>query len=167
MSINPVISFSHSRGSDLSKLHFNWLIIIAKSISLYIYFFIQLVNMENLAPLHTQRLLRNITFLVDDLTVEDVLPFLVQEGVFTMDDCERIQHEVTRRDRAVLLVKLLSSREEEAYKIFRLSLHQLYSHLVDILDNTNFSTGKYLGSWYCGAREWGYFKQTQLLFYIN
>ncbi len=57
-----------------------------------------------------QRLQRNRAALLDDLSADEVALFLVQEGVFTEDDAERVAAEKTRRDRVAKLLALLPFR---------------------------------------------------------
>ena len=56
------------------------------------------------------RLQKNHASILDDLSVDDVLVYLVQEGILNDDDQERIQGEKTRRDRVAKLLSMLPYR---------------------------------------------------------
>ena len=56
------------------------------------------------------RLQKNQASLLEDLRVDDVLVYLIQEGVITDDDAERIKSEKTRRDRVQKLLSMLPYR---------------------------------------------------------
>ena len=56
------------------------------------------------------RLQKNQASLLDDLRVDDILLYLIQEDVLTADDAERIKSEKTRRDRVQKLLSMLPYR---------------------------------------------------------
>ncbi|KAK3083747.1 hypothetical protein FSP39_002541 [Pinctada imbricata] len=84
-------------------------------------------------PEGLQRLLRTYQSLTDDIDVKGILPFLISKLLISSDDQERIDAEVTRRDKIERLLRILRTKEG-SYDIFRKSLEKDYEYLVQKLD---------------------------------
>ena len=80
-----------------------------------------------------QRLLRNRTAIIDDLYVEDVMPFMIQEGIFTLDMKEQIVRAGTRKQQAETFLDRLQTRPQAAFYVFLETLQTNYEHLYHLL----------------------------------
>ena len=85
-------------------------------------------------PEDYRRVLRiNRVDLVNDLLVDDVLPYLFAKFVFDSDHLELIRAEKTDKRKAEKLLDLLPRRGEQAFGHFLDALKDSYPHLYKIL----------------------------------
>ena len=70
---------------------------------------------------------------MEDLLVDDILPFLRSKFVFDSEDVELIRTEKTARRRAEKVLDILPSKGFEAFNYFFDSLVDKYPHLAQIL----------------------------------
>ena len=78
-------------------------------------------------------LLSNYQNIIEDLNVDDILPMLIQEKVFSIDDAEIIRSEVGHKKKAEKLVSYLVTKGSHAFTSFYQALKQCNSHLAGLL----------------------------------
>ncbi len=78
---------------------------------------------------------KNHCLLMDNLNPNDVIPYMVKEGVFNTDMQDRIQCAGTRQRQAEEFLHILESQGEAAFYIFLQALQGSYPHLCHILQN--------------------------------
>ena len=88
------------------------------------------------------RLQKNHASILDDLSVDDVLVYLVQEGILNDDDQERIQGEKTRRDRVAKLLSMLPYRWEAPLTRHRRNVCPINLHFDFVLVTSTLSQRK-------------------------
>lgn len=82
---------------------------------------------------HIHLLIKHRVEIVDDLLVDDVLPFLRSKFVLDNEDVDLIRAEQTSRRKAEKLIDILPSKGFEAFTVFFDSLVDKYPHLAKIL----------------------------------
>ncbi|ELU01609.1 hypothetical protein CAPTEDRAFT_213912 [Capitella teleta] len=83
---------------------------------------------------HKTLLIKNLVKFTNDLDPKDVYDELLEGGVITQEDTERINHLVTRKERVrELLMGVLVRKGPEAFPVFRDALKSKYCHLYDLL----------------------------------
>uniref|UniRef100_X2B813 CARD domain-containing protein n=1 Tax=Capitella teleta TaxID=283909 RepID=X2B813_CAPTE len=71
---------------------------------------------------------QNLVKLTADLDPKDIYDQLIEGDVFTFEDKERIDHEVTRADKARELISVLLRKGPRAFGVFRDALKPKYPH---------------------------------------
>jgi len=96
-------------------------------------------------PNHREVIQRCRLKIVEDLDVNDILDYLLQQRIIDSENKERILNPVinpTTKDKARELIDIIPRRGPEAYGVFRESLLAKYPWLVKALDEElNFLTG--------------------------
>ncbi len=82
-------------------------------------------------------LIQKHTDLLADLHPDDVMPFMIQEGVFNTDMQDHIQSAGSRRRQAEQFLLTLQRQGEAAFYIFLQALQGPYPHLCSILRNAH------------------------------
>jgi transcription initiation factor IIE alpha subunit len=90
---------------------------------------------QTMNPQHSTRLREMRVELVSNLDVRVVIDHLLQEGIITSDDYERIRRKEIRSDSVRELLDLLPTRGPRAFDVFvtALKTDKTYSWLVDKL----------------------------------
>ncbi|XP_033740878.1 uncharacterized protein LOC117327805 isoform X1 [Pecten maximus] len=87
---------------------------------------------------HTLR--RNQVQFVDDLDPKDVLDVLLDDGILTENDYERVSSGKSRKERCRILLALLPTRGPTAYGSFQRALKQsIYPHLAELMHTDTLS----------------------------
>ncbi|ELT89819.1 hypothetical protein CAPTEDRAFT_78894, partial [Capitella teleta] len=71
---------------------------------------------------------QNLVKLTADLDPKDIYDQLIEGGVFTFEDKERIDLEVTRAEKARELISVLCRKGPRAFGVFRDALKPKYPH---------------------------------------
>lgn len=96
---------------------------------------------------HKTLLIKNLVKFTNDLDPKDVYDELLEGGVITQEDTERINHLVTRKERVrELLMGVLVRKGPEAFHVFRDALKSKYCHLYDLLTEGMCATDSTLDS---------------------
>ena len=74
--------------------------------------------------------------MLDDVSAEDVLDQLIQDGILDHDDADQIKSEKGRRNKITALLDMVYHRGPNAYKCFRAALVEKSDWIVEALDKT-------------------------------
>ena len=80
--------------------------------------------------------------IVEDLLVDDVLPYLRSKFVLDSEDAEVIRKELTSRRQAEKLLDILSSKGYNTFDHFFTVLKEKYQHLAQLLSSDESSEGE-------------------------
>ena len=83
------------------------------------------------------RLTKNWGALASDLDVKDIVDYLIQDSILTLDDVAEIKSKPVRRSCVEELLTKLMRKGPQAYTCFRQALQHQYSWLVKQLDATD------------------------------
>ena len=87
-------------------------------------------------PNDKRRIQGNLTSLIEDVRVKDVMPFLLQDDVCTFQNYEEIEAEKTSQDKALKLMEILQMKGPAAYPALCRALNSTGSkHLVDQMNS--------------------------------
>ena len=92
-----------------------------------------LMTVTTMTCSYREKLLSNFGDIVGSLEVDDVLPYLIQDGVFSIDDSEVIRSEASRRRRAFRLMEYLMTKGQPAIGQFCMALKISHEHLWSTL----------------------------------
>ncbi|XP_077994598.1 apoptotic protease-activating factor 1-like [Glandiceps talaboti] len=79
-------------------------------------------------------LLVNRLRIIDDLNVDYVINYLMQDRVIDIDESEIIQHEITSRKKAAKMLDILGRKNQTAYFSFYNALRDNYPELAELLE---------------------------------
>jgi len=85
------------------------------------------------------RLTKNWGALASDLDVKDIVDYLIQDSILTLDDVAEIKSKAVRRSCVEELLTKLTRKGPQAYACFRQALQHQYPWLVQQLDATDVS----------------------------
>lgn len=77
---------------------------------------------------------RNRRLLIKHVKIEDIIGFLITEGALSTDDQESIASRESPEEKMRQLIKIILTQGPTTYEMFRKSLGEKYSWMVEILD---------------------------------
>jgi len=83
------------------------------------------------------RITKNWGALASDLDVKDIVDYLIQDSILTLDDVAEIKSKAVRRSCVEELLTKLTRKGPKAYACFRQALQRQYPWLVQQLDATD------------------------------
>ncbi|XP_071960783.1 death domain-containing protein CRADD-like [Antedon mediterranea] len=91
---------------------------------------------------HRYILEKNRGLILNDLDVEKINNYLIQEFIFTPDQMQKIIGKATRKERAEFLLDSLPRQDQRTFYVFLETLRITYPHLYDVLliDSRNVSS---------------------------